>query len=108
MLGCVLIEFDAGWDVVSEDASYEREPAKNLEMIGETDLLRIPAPPATETTQQELFASALAAIDAFRKGDKACPRHRLHPTIPGEEDSPGKDLDSGPSKKPSSREPLSG
>ena len=71
MLGCVLIEFDAGWDVVSEDGSYELEPAKNLEMIGETDLLRNPSPPATETSQQELFASSLAAIDAFRKGDKA-------------------------------------
>ena len=71
MLGCVLIEFKAGWDVVGEDGSYERYPPEDLEVIGETDLLRIPPPPVTETTQQEVVASALVALETFREGGKS-------------------------------------
>ena len=50
MLGVVLIELNTGWDVVSEDGSYERYPDTDFEVIGETNLLRIPSPPATEIT----------------------------------------------------------
>ena len=72
MLGCVLIELDAlGWDVVSEDGSYERYPDTDFEVIGETNLLRIPSPPATETTQQEVVASALAALRTFQEGGRS-------------------------------------
>ncbi len=70
LLGVVLVELNAGWDVVSEDGSWERYPADDLEVIGETNLLRIPPPPATETAQQEIIASALAALENFREGGK--------------------------------------
>ena len=71
MLGVVLIELNAGWDVVSEEGSYERYPDTDFEVIGETNLLRIPSPPATETTQQEVVASALAALRTFQEGGRS-------------------------------------
>ena len=49
MLGVVLIELNAGWDVVSENGSHERYPDTDFEVIGETNLLRIPPSPATGT-----------------------------------------------------------
>lgn len=70
MLGVVLIKLNAGWDVVSEDGSYERYPETDFDVIGETDLLRIPPPPATEMTQQEVVASSLAALKTFREGGR--------------------------------------
>lgn len=71
MLGVVLIELNAGWDVVSEDGSYERYPETDFEVIGETNRLRIPSPPATETTQQEVVASALVALRTFKEGGRS-------------------------------------
>ena len=71
MLGVVLIELNAGWDVVSEDGSYERYPDTDFEVIGETNLLRIPAPPATGTAQQEVVASALVALRTFKEGGRS-------------------------------------
>ncbi len=69
-LGCVLIEInEKRWDVVVENGSWEAFSPEELVVIGETDLLRIPPPPPTETIQQEVVASALAAIAAF-KGEK--------------------------------------
>jgi len=71
LLGVVLIEFGSSeWDLVYEDGSYLRTQPADLDVIGETDLLRIPPPPPTETTQQEIVESALNAIAAFKKGAK--------------------------------------
>jgi hypothetical protein len=56
--GILLIELDTGWNVVSENGSCERYPEIDFSVIEETDLLRISPPSATETTQQEVVASA--------------------------------------------------
>lgn len=69
MMGFVMVKLNAGWDVVGEDGSYERYPADDLEIIGETDDLNLPPPSAT--AQREVVASALAALGKFKRGETA-------------------------------------
>ena len=69
LLGLVLVELNAGWDVVGEDGSYERYPATDLEWVGETDDISIP--PLGPTAQQEVVTAALSALGKFKKGENA-------------------------------------
>lgn len=70
LLGFVLVELNAGWDVVSEDGSYERFPATDLDQVGETDDITLP-PSLSATAQQEVVAAALSALGKFKKGESA-------------------------------------
>ena len=70
LLGYVLIEHEAGVDVVSEDGSYERYPVTDLDWVGETDDIAFP-PSLSSTTQQEVVAAALSALGKFKRGAKA-------------------------------------
>ena len=67
MLGFVLVELNEGWDVVGEDGSYERYPATDLDLVGETDDIALP--PLSLTAQEEVVAAALTALGKFKRGE---------------------------------------
>ncbi len=66
LMGVVVLELQTGWDVVFENKEWVRKSPGELFVVGETDRLRIPPPPATLTTQQETVASALDCLAAWR------------------------------------------
>ncbi len=69
-VGIVLIEHVAGVDVVDETGAYERYPANELDLVGETDDIAIP-PSRSGSEQREVVAAALAALEKFKMGEKA-------------------------------------
>lgn len=66
LVGLLLIKLEEGWNVVSEDGSYERYSACDIEIIGEVAAIVIPSSRTTLSTQREIIMAALKAIGDFK------------------------------------------